>query len=71
MLVQLLNKSTFLDLMQQDPFQIKDKLLAGLDGDYNVTNMGMVVEVIGELENFQITKEALEVSAILLLFVFL
>jgi len=62
MLVQVSNKSTFLDLMQQDPLQIRDKLLAGLDRDYNVTNMGIVVEVIGELENFQITKEALEAT---------
>ena len=37
MLVQVSNKSTFLDLMQQDPLQIRDKLLAGLDRDYNVS----------------------------------
>jgi len=62
MLVHVSSSATFLGLMQQDPLQIRDKLLAGLDTEYNVINMGIVVEVIGELENFHITKEALEAT---------
>jgi len=62
MLVQVPNKSTFLGPMQQDPLIIREKLFTGIDGDYNVTNMGVVVEVIGQLENFHITREELETT---------
>jgi len=41
---------------------IRDRLLQGLDKDYNVVDMGIVVEVISQLENYAITKEALEAT---------
>lgn len=62
MLVQVPNKSTFLGPMQLDPLIIREKLFQGIDGDYNVTNMGIVVEVIGQLENSHITREELEAT---------
>merc|ERR1719477_164685 len=48
--------------MQQDPLIIREKLFQGIDRDYNVTNMGIVVEVIGELENFHMSREELEAT---------
>jgi len=62
MLVQVPNKSTFFGPMQQDPLIIREKLFQGIDRDYNVTNMGIVVEVIGELENFHMSREELEAT---------
>jgi len=62
MLVQVSNKSTLFGPMQQDPLMIKDKLFQGIDGDYNVTNIEIVMAVIGELENFHITREELETT---------
>jgi len=62
MLVAVSNKSTILGPMQQNPLNIKERLFQGIDRDYNVTNMGIVVEVIGELENFHITREELETT---------
>jgi len=62
MLVQVSNKSTFFGPMQQDPLIIREKLFQGIDRDYNVTNMGIVVEVIGELENFHMSREELEAT---------
>lgn len=41
---------------------IRDRLLQGLDKDYNVVHMGIVVEVISQLESYAITKEALEAT---------
>jgi len=41
---------------------IRDRLLQGLDKDYNVVDMGIVVEVISQLESYAITKEALEAT---------
>ncbi|CAH1773553.1 unnamed protein product [Owenia fusiformis] len=46
--------------MQCNPHQIKDKLLKALDKDNNVVELSTVLEVIGFLEKFPITKEALE-----------
>jgi len=40
--------------------QIRDRLLQGLDKEYNVVDMGIVVEVISQLEIYSITKQALE-----------
>jgi hypothetical protein len=48
--------------MQHPIQQIRDRLLQGLDKDYNVVDMGIVVDVISQLENYAITKEALEVQ---------
>lgn len=41
---------------------IRDRLLQGLDQDYNVVDMAIVVDVISQLENYVITKEALEAT---------
>merc|ERR1719158_2320062 len=62
MLVELPNKSTFFSPMQTDPLNIREKLFQGIDRDYNVTNMGIVVEVLGELENFHMSREELEAT---------
>jgi len=62
MLVQVPNNSTFFSPMQQDPLIIREKLFQGIDREYNVTNMGIVVEVIGELETYQISREELEAT---------
>jgi len=62
MLVQVSNKSTFFGPMQQDSLIIREKLFQGIDRDYNVTNMGIVVEVLGELENFHMSREELEAT---------
>jgi len=62
MLVQVSNKSTLFGPMQQDPLMIKDKLFQGIDGEYNVTNIEIVMAVIGELEKFSITREELETT---------
>nr|XP_018896061.1 PREDICTED: mediator of RNA polymerase II transcription subunit 26 [Bemisia tabaci] len=48
--------------MQHSPTDIKDRLLRGLDEEYNVVDMGVVAEVISILEKMPITKEALEVT---------
>lgn len=48
--------------MCQDPLLIRERLFQGIDGDYNVLDMGIVSEVMGELENFHFTKEALEAT---------
>jgi len=45
-----------------DPTLIREKLFKGIDSDYNVVDMQIVSEVITELENFNITKEALEAT---------
>lgn len=37
MLVQVPNTSTLFGLMQQDPLHIRDKLLTGVDREYNVS----------------------------------
>ena len=39
--------------------QIRDRLLQGLDKDYNVVDMDIVAEVISRLEIYSITKKAL------------
>jgi len=62
MLVELPNKSTFFSPMQKDPINIREKLFQGIDKEYNVTNMGIVVEVLGELENFHMSREELELT---------
>jgi len=62
MLVELPNKSTFFSPMQTDPINIREKLFQGIDKEYNVTNMGIVVEVLGELENFHMSREELELT---------
>jgi len=41
---------------------IRDRLLQGLDQEYNVVDMAIVVDVISQLENYVITKEALEAT---------
>ncbi|XP_066997457.1 uncharacterized protein [Anabrus simplex] len=46
--------------MQHSPTEIKEKLLKAVDKEYNVLDMGAVVEVISILERTPITKEALE-----------
>jgi len=48
--------------MQTSTLQIRDRLLAGLDKEYNVVNMDIVVEVLSQLETLSITKEALEAT---------
>ncbi|XP_040564222.1 uncharacterized protein [Lepeophtheirus salmonis] len=48
--------------MQQPILQIRDKLFTGLDQEYNVVDMGVVVDVLSQLENYAITKEALEAT---------
>jgi len=62
MLVEVPNKSTLFGPMQQDPSSIREKLFRGIDGDYNVVDMGIVQEVIGQLETFTITREELEAT---------
>jgi hypothetical protein len=48
--------------MSLDPLLIREKLFKGIDSDYNVVDIGIVSEVIQELENYNITKEALEAT---------
>lgn len=48
--------------MQHSPTDIKEKLLAALDSQYNVVDMPAVVEVISILERTPITKDALETT---------
>jgi hypothetical protein len=48
--------------MSLDPLLIREKLFKGIDSDYNVVDVGIVSEVIQELENYNITKEALEAT---------
>lgn len=48
--------------MQTSTLQIRDRLLAGLDKEYNVVNMDIVVDVLSQLETLTITKEALEAT---------
>jgi len=62
MLVQVPNKSTLFGPMQTDPASIREKLFTGIDGEYNVTDMDVVFEVIGQLESFQISREELEAT---------
>lgn len=62
MLLHVSENSSLFGPMSLDPTLIREKLFQGIDRDYNVTNMGIVVEVIRELENFHITKEALEAT---------
>lgn len=50
--------------MPLTPNEIKEKLLGALDGNYNILNEDVVVEVIGILERFPITKEDLELTRI-------
>jgi len=61
MLVTLPNKNPFFSSpMPKNPKYIRERLFQGIDKDYNVTNMGIVVEVLGELENFHMSREELE-----------
>ncbi|PSN50932.1 hypothetical protein C0J52_08153 [Blattella germanica] len=47
--------------MKHSPLEMmKEKLLKALDKEYNVVDMGTVVEIITILERTPITKEALE-----------
>jgi len=62
MLVQAPNKSTLFGSMQTDPASIRERLFTGIDGDYNVIDMDVVVDVIGQLESFQISREELEAT---------
>lgn len=62
MLVHVPQFTPLCGLMSQDPLLIRDKLFTGIDSDYNVVDMGIVSEVIAELENYHITKEALEAT---------
>ncbi|XP_059470744.1 mediator of RNA polymerase II transcription subunit 26 [Neocloeon triangulifer] len=48
--------------MQHSPPEIKDRLLKALDSEYNVVDMGAVLEVITILEKTHMTKESLEVT---------
>lgn len=50
--------------MQFTPSQLKQKLSEGLDDDYNVVNMPLVLEVISVLEKYPITREFLEETRI-------
>lgn len=61
MLVTLPNKNPFFSSpMPKNPKYIRERLFQGIDKDYNVTDMGIVVEVLGELENFHMSREELE-----------
>lgn len=61
MLVTLPNKNPFFSSpMPKNPKYIRERLFEGIDKDYNVTDMGIVVEVLGELENFHMSREELE-----------
>lgn len=62
MLVQVSNKSSLFGPMQQELSMIKDRLFQGIDEEYNVTNIEIVMAVIRELENFRITREELEAT---------
>merc|ERR1712013_469415 len=48
--------------MQTDPASIRERLFTGIDGDYNVIDMDVVVDVIRQLESFQISREELEAT---------
>ncbi|KAJ8682063.1 hypothetical protein QAD02_017855 [Eretmocerus hayati] len=48
--------------MQRHCAELTDRLLQSLDEEYNVVDMGVVVEVITALEKTTITKEVLEVT---------
>uniref|UniRef100_A0A0A9WDF0 Mediator of RNA polymerase II transcription subunit 26 n=1 Tax=Lygus hesperus TaxID=30085 RepID=A0A0A9WDF0_LYGHE len=48
--------------MQQFPFEIKSRLLKAVDKEYNVVDMGTVLEIVTILERTPITKEALETT---------
>jgi len=61
MLVTLPNKNPFFSSpMPKNPKYIRERLFQGIDKDYNVTDMGIVIEVLGELENFHMSREELE-----------
>jgi len=61
MLVTLPNKNPFFSSpMPKNPKSLRERLFEGIDKDYNVINMGIVVEVLGELENFHMSREELE-----------
>jgi len=62
MLVEVRKNSTFFSPMQTDPCNFREKLFQGIDQDYNVTNMALVVEVLCELENVHMSREELEVT---------
>uniref|UniRef100_A0A1B6CIZ2 Mediator of RNA polymerase II transcription subunit 26 n=2 Tax=Clastoptera arizonana TaxID=38151 RepID=A0A1B6CIZ2_9HEMI len=56
------NFETNYGLMQQSPSEIKEKLLKALDKEYNVVDMGVVLDIVSVLEKTPITKEALETT---------
>ena len=60
----IFNAETDFVPMRTDPTRIRDKLFTGIDGEYNVTNMVVVFEVIGQLESFDISVKELEATGL-------
>ena len=50
--------------MRTDLASIREKLCTGIDGEYNVTNMAVVLKVIAQLESFEISVEELEATGL-------
>ena len=60
----IFNAETDFVPMRTDPTRIRDKLFTGIDGEYNVTDMVVVFEVIGQLESFDISVKELEATGL-------
>ena len=60
----IFNAETDFVPMRTDLASIREKLCTGIDGEYNVTNMAVVFEVIGQLESFEISVEELEATGL-------
>ena len=60
----IFNAETDFVPMRTDLASIREKLCTGIDGEYNVTNMAVVLKVIAQLESFEISVEELEATGL-------